>query len=446
MLIVSISGVRGVIGDGLGAREALKFAMAFGTTLGGGRVVLARDSRPSGPMLSAAVRAGLMATGCDVVDCGVLSTPGTSFLVGDLGAAGAVVITASHNPDPYNGIKLLSSRGVALNAEEGRPVRDLVESGAFAEQGTDGVGRLDVRSDAAERHAAHVLGLVDADRVRAAGFTVAVDPGNGAGGAEMRLLLEGLGCTVHAIHEAPTGRFGRPPEPVPAHLSDLAAAVRDAGAALGLALDPDADRLSLVDETGRPLGEEYTLALATRHRLTQTKGPVAANLSTSRMMDDVCREAGVPLVRTPVGEVNVAEAIEREGCVIGGEGNGGVIDPRATRVRNSLAGAALILESLSDTGRKVSELAAELPVYTMVKDKVPLGGTDPAAVFRATRDAFPGAEPDKRDGLYLAWDGGWVHVRASNTEPILRVLAEGKDAADVRAWVDRVKALTGTGG
>jgi phosphomannomutase len=257
----------------------------------------------------------------------------------------------------------------------------------------------------------------------------------------MKRLLERLGCLCTMVHGEPTGRFGRGPEPVPENLGDLGRAVREQGAAVGLALDPDADRLALVDETGRAIGEEYTLALAARHRLTRKRGPLACNLSTSRMMDDVASEAGVPLYRTPVGEVNVAEAIEAHGCVIGGEGNGGVIDPRVAPVRNSLAGASLILEMLAARREPLSELAAELPVYTMVKDKAPLGRTDPATIFASVRRKFDDAEVDTRDGLHLSWDAGWVHIRASNTEPILRVMAEADDEATARRWVSQVKAL-----
>lgn len=358
-----------------------------------------------------------------------------------LEADGGAIITASHNPSPYNGIKLLSRKGFGLSRAEGEAVVDLYRREAFAEKGTVGVGRARRKTIGPRVHVERILGTVDAIRVRAKRFRIVVDAVNGAGGAEMALLLERLGCECVSINGRPTGRFGRGPEPVPEHLGDLCRAVREHGAAAGLALDPDADRLALVDETGRAVGEEYTLALAARHRLRAERGPIACNLSTSRMMDDVAREAGVTLHRTPVGEVNVAEAIEREGCVIGGEGNGGVIDPRVALVRNSLAGAALVLEAMALRDRTLSELCGELPVYTMVKDKVGLGDKRPEAVLEAARRRFADARLDERDGLHLAWADGWVHVRVSNTEPILRIIAEAAEEGKARGLVREVKAL-----
>ena len=437
-LIVSISGIRGIIGDGLGPREAVRFGLAFGTHLARGTAVLGRDSRPSGPMLADAFRSGLAAAGCRVVDAGILSTPGTAVLLRHLGAAGGAVITASHNPAPYNGIKLLSAAGGGLSRSEGLAVADLYHSQAFKRSAG---GNVEPLPDGPRIHADRVLACANVEAVRATRFRVVVDAVNGAGGAEMRLLLERLGCTMAMIHGEPTGRFSRPPEPTPENLGDLGRAVAREGAALGLALDPDADRLSLVEEAGRAIGEEYTLALACRRRLSQARGPLAANLSTSRMMDDVAHEAGVPLYRTPVGEVNVSEAIREHNCLIGGEGNGGVIDPRIAPVRDSLAGAALILEMMAVTGKPLSELSAALPVYRMVKDKVPLGQAEPDRVLRAVREHFHDARVDDRDGVYLAWQEAWLHVRPSNTEPILRIIAEAADERTARGLVRQVAEL-----
>ena len=441
-LIVSISGIRGIVGDGLGPQEAERFGLAFGTHLGGGTVVLGRDSRPTGPMLADAVRAGLLATGCTVLDVGILSTPGISLMVSRRQASGGVVITASHNPAPYNGIKLLSPEGMALDRAHAEAVVGFYGRNEFAT--SDAPGSSEATNDGARVHVERVLGILDVATIRTRAFRIALDPVNGAGGREMTMLLERLGCSVTVINGEPTGEFGRGAEPIPANLQSLCDAVTGANARCGLALDPDADRLALVDETGRAVGEEFTLALATRHRLTQQRGPVAANLSTSRMMDHVAGEAGVTLHRTPVGELNVAEAILVHGCVIGGEGNGGVIDPRVVPVRDSLVGAGLVLEMMAAQNRKLSELCADLPVYTMVKDKVPLGDTKPETVLAAARRRFPGARLDERDGLHLAWDEGWVHVRASNTEPILRIMAEARDASTARGWVGQIKALAAT--
>lgn len=443
-LIVSISGIRGIVGDGLGPAEARAFGLAFGAHLGGpegGGVVLGRDTRPSGPMLAEALKEGFLRAGCRALDVGVLSTPGVAVAVRHLGAAGGAVVTASHNPAAYNGIKLLSSSGRALSREDGRAVRDRFQRRAFTEVSPDAIGRGETVSDAACIHVEHVLAVVDAEQIRRRRFRVALDPVNGAGGAEMVRLLESLGCRVHAINVEPTGEFGRGPEPTPENLADLAEAVRRHEAAVGFALDPDADRLSLVDETGRPVGEEYTLALVCRHRLSQERGPLAANLSTSRMLDEVAEAAGVTLYRTPVGELNVAEAIEREGCLIGGEGNGGVIDPRVCPVRDGLVGAALVLEMMATSGRPLSEHCSDLPVYTMVKEKVPLGDAEASEVLEAVRRRFPDARLDERDGVHLAWENGWLHVRASNTEPILRIIAEATEEHTARSRVREVMNL-----
>jgi len=440
---VSISGIRGIVGDGLGREEAKRFGLAFGTHLGGGTVVVGRDSRPTGPMLADAVRTGLLTTGCSVLDVGVLSTPGISLMVRERGAGGGIVVTASHNPAPYNGMKLLSPEGMALARADGQAVATLYEQNEFAPSDAPGAAQTD--ENGAAVHVERVLGILDVEMVRTRGFSVVLDPVNGAGGREMTVLLERLGCRVTVIHGEPSGDFSRGPEPLPENLPALCHTVGDTGADIGLALDPDADRLALVDETGRAVGEEYTLALAARHRLTQQRGPVAANLSTSRMMDHVAAEARVPLHRTPVGELNVAEALVRHGCVIGGEGNGGVIDPRVVPVRDSLVGAGLVLEMMASRNRKLSELCAELPVYTMVKDRIPLAGTKPEAVLEAVRQRYGDARLDQRDGLHLAWDEGWLHIRASNTEPILRIMAEARDASTARAWVAGVKALASGG-
>lgn len=440
-LIVSISGIRGLVGDGLGPEEAFRFGRAYGTHLGGGAVVVGRDSRPSGPMMAHALQAGLAAAGCRTVDVGILSTPGVGVMVKHLAAAGGAVITASHNPLPYNGIKLMSPLGMALSRESGAVVAELYRRQAKDPVTTDDEVAGQPVEDAAAVHVERVMATIDAAVIREAGLRVVVDAVNGAGGAEMRMLLERLECRCVGVNEAPTGKFGRGPEPVPENLGALGRRVKKEKAALGLALDPDADRLALVDEQGRPLGEEYTLALSVRYRLTQAKGPVACNLSTSRLMDFVTGEAGVPLIRTPVGELNVAEAIIANGCVIGGEGNGGVIDPRVVHIRDSLAGAGLILEMLSGRRKPLSELAAELPVYTMVKDKVTLGKATPAAVLEAVRKTFADAQADTRDGLHLSWADGWLHVRASNTEPVLRILAESSDAAAAGKRVQAVKAI-----
>ncbi len=441
-LIISVSGIRGIIGQGLSPQVACDFGCAFGTYLEGGRVVLGRDTRPSGPMVTSALTAGLTACGCEVLDLGVVSTPGVALMTRRLGAAGGVVITASHNPQAWNGIKFLSADGWAFPPEVANRLRELYETKAFALTDATGTGRAAEQPGTHEHHVEAVVGAIDADRIRRAAFRVVLDSINGAGGEGGAVLLERLGCELIHINAEPSGVFAHPPEPVADHLDGLCEAVRRHGAHVGLAQDPDADRLALVDENGTYIGEEYTLALAARHVMSHRPGPAAANLSTSRMIDEVARSAGGQTVhRTPVGEAHVARAVLENDCVIGGEGNGGVIDPRVVPVRDSFAAAGLILDLLASTGKSLSQLVQEIPRFTMVKQKFPCDGAKIAQVLDEVRRAFADEDLNDADGVRIDWPEGWVHVRGSNTEPIMRIIAEAHDQPTVDDLVARVRAI-----
>ncbi len=438
-LIVGVSGVRGIVGETLTPETAVRFGAAYGTFQKGGTVVLGRDTRPSGEALGAAVAAGLSATGCEVVHLDLVTTPGLTVMIQELGAAGGIVITASHNPSEWNGIKFFRSDGIDLSAEQGAELKRLWETGSPRYVKADGFRPQARDGTVHTRHVARVLAAVDRDLISGADLKVVLDSNHGAGAVVTPQLLHALGCSVHTLGGEPDGRFEHPPEPLEANLGGLCEEVRRAGADVGLAQDPDADRLALVDEQGRFLGEEYTLALAAMHRLEQQPGPVAANLSTSRMIDDVADRFGRPCHRTPVGEVNVADRIRSEGCVIGGEGNGGVIDPRICPIRDSLAGIALVLELLATRRKPLSEVAAELPSYTMIKRKAE---ASPEAIHRLTEalpEAFPDARVDRQDGVRLDWPEGWVHVRPSNTEPIYRTIGESADSE----WLERILGKVG---
>ncbi len=427
-LIVSVSGIRGIVGQGLAPEAALAFAAALGTHVRGGRVVLCRDGRPSGEVLRHAVLAGLLGAGCDVQDLGVAPTPTCGLAVRQLQAAGGIQITASHNPAPWNGLKLVGPDGRVLPAAEGRQVQALFESRAFRRAAWDGLGTLAGCGGAEGWHLQRVLELVDAPRIGSRRLTAFLDANGGAGGPLGKRLLEALGCRVVCQGCQADGAFLHEPEPVAANLREVCPRVAESGADLGLVLDPDADRLALIDEAGRYAGEELTLALAVWQRLGEERGPVVVNLSTSRVTEDVCRRFGVPCHRAPVGEANVVDKMHEVGAVIGGEGNGGVIDPRVGWVRDPFIGTGLILDRMAETGKKLSELAAELPAYAIVKEKYAAERDRLPGLFAALERRWPEAAADRQDGLRLDWPDRWVQVRPSNTEPVVRVIAEAPRA------------------
>jgi phosphomannomutase len=441
-LMVSVSGIRGRIGDALSPEVVARYSAAFGAwSLAQGpsrKIVVGRDSRVSGPMVHRIVVGTLQMVGCDVIDIGLTTTPGCQLSVEHHHAAGGVMLSASHNPIEWNALKLIGSSGLFLEASQGAAMRGLLETGVPLAT-WDRLGSVTQDPEAASRHLAAVLAIpyVDVEAIRRRRFKVALDCVRGAGATIMPLLFDALGCEMVAIDLEPDGRFPREPEPVPENLSALERLVRDSEADLGLAVDPDVDRLAIVSEEGRAIGEEYTLALAARLVLRHRRGPVVTNLSSSLMLEDVAREAGVRAVRTPVGEVNVAVRMRDEGAPIGGEGNGGVILSEVHFGRDAPIGAALLLQLLVEEGRPLSQIARSIPSYVIMKDKLARPNASLEAVYGALRSAFPDAEADTQDGLRLAWKDRWVHVRPSGTEPIVRVIAEAPDEAQARELVRR---------
>lgn len=438
--IASVSGLRGVVGDGLDPAVAVEFAAAYASGCDRGPIVVGHDGRVSAPVFEAAVLAAVTATGRDALRAGPTATPTLGRLVRDLGAAGGIQISASHNPPIYNGLKFFQPAGMVLSPEAGRAMIARFEARDLHWAPWDELGTVRTIEDPDSAHLAAVLALVDVEAIRERRFAVALDACHGAGGRLGTALLRALGAEAVVLGGVPDGRYDHTPEPTEANLKRFAAVVAGMGAAVGFAQDPDADRLALVDETGRYIGEELTLALAASHRLEQARGPVVLNLSTSKVTEDLALRLGCPVHRTPVGEIHVVERMRAEGAVLGGEGNGGVIDPRVGFVRDSFVGMALVLDRLARTGRPLSQLVDELPRYAMVKDQFPLkaGAAAVAPLFDRLAVAFPDAEADRRDGLRLTWPDRWVHVRSSNTEPIVRVIAEAADPATARGLADRV--------
>jgi phosphomannomutase len=452
-LMVSVSGIRGRVGEALTPEIVSTFAAGFGVwalsqsdgaRAGSGSsrpIVVGRDSRVSGPMFHRVVVAALQSVGCRVIDVGLAPTPTIQLAVEAHHAAGGLAITASHNPVEWNALKFIGPSGLFLEAHEGAAMRAIAE-GTIPRATWDRLGAVEPDADAIRRHIDAVLALpyIDVEAIRRRRFRVALDCCHGAGATIMPALLERLGCHVTSIGLETDGRFPRPPEPVAENLGDLERLVRESKADIGFAVDPDVDRLALVDETGHAIGEDYTLALAARVVLERRPGVVVTNLSTSRIVDDVAASAGGRVIRAPVGEVNVATRMRDEGALIGGEGNGGVILTELHLGRDAPVGAALMLQLLADKGVGLSGIVSEFPRYSIVKDKLDRPNGSLESVYAALTTAFTDAEVDRQDGLRFSWADRWVHVRPSGTEPIVRVIAEARNEAEARALVARSRA------
>jgi phosphomannomutase len=447
--MISVSGIRGHVGTDLTPELVARYAAALGVWAASARsgrqpsrttVVLGRDARTSGPMFARAATAGLMSVGVDVIDLGIVPTPTVQLAVEHHQAGAGLILTASHNPIEWNALKFVGPDGIFLDDEAGRAVRELAERGPPRSDWAS-LGEVHQDPQAIARHLDAILALpmIDAAAIRKCRFKVALDCVRGAGATAIVPLLDRLGCEVHGINLETDGLFPHPPEPIPENLADLSALVRDTGAAIGFAIDPDVDRLALVDESGRAIGEDYTLAFAVAAVLDgrSTGGSiptVVVNLSTSLVVEDAARSRGARFVRAPVGEANVARAIREEGALIGGEGNGGVMLPALHIGRDAPLGVALILHLLAATGVTLSRLVAAAPRYAIVKAKGPRG-PELRPLYAKLRERFPDAAVDERDGLRLSWRDRWLHVRPSGTEPIVRLIAEAPTTADAETLV-----------
>jgi phosphomannomutase len=442
-LMMSVSGVRGVIGETMTPSLAAELGCAFGSYLGGGKVVIGRDSRPSGPMVQQAMVSGLLAAGCEVIMLGVASTPATALMVRRHGAAGGVVITASHNPVIWNGIKFLTDEGLAPPPEKAAQIFDLYEKKTFRLADVERLSNPQSDPAAAAAHVETTLAIVDPGLISSRRYRVVLDSINGAGGVEGKMLLDGLGCELVHINSEPSGRFAHTPEPLAENLVQLCESVRAKEAAIGFAQDPDADRLAIVDENGVYIGEEYTLALVAKYMFAAHPGPTAANLSTSRMIDDVAAQAGglCRVHRSPVGEANVVATMKAHCCQFGGEGNGGIIDLRVGPVRDSLVAMALTLQLMATAGKTVGELVAEIPRYIMLKRKFDCSKERIAAVLAEVRKRFAGERINDSDGVRVDFSDGWVHIRGSNTEPIIRIIAEAPTGTRAEGLIADMKQI-----
>jgi phosphomannomutase len=461
-LIISVSGVRGIVGQTLTPEVATAFGQAFGMFLlkrgGGGEgkrplVVIGRDSRPTGRMVFGALSAGLLSVGVDVTDAGVATTPSIALLGRFLKAKASIVITASHNPLQWNGIKFLRDDGISFPVAEAAQIkqayfdlREGLERVPLADY--RGIGAFSEDSRAHAHHSQTVLGLFDVRGIAHQRYRVVLDSVNGAGCVGTPMLLGKLGAELIHMNGEATGLFAHMPEPTKENLTDLCAKVKEKRAAVGFAQDPDADRLAIVDENGTYIGEEYTLALGTYARMLIKPVPVVANLSSSRMVDDIAAKFGQKVYRTAVGEANVAGKMQELaaqgrnlGSVIGGEGNGGIIDLRVGPVRDSFLGIAMILDMMTRTGKRISELVGEWPAYAMIKTKFDCTPEQSGKLVAKVKEIFAGEKIDTQDGVRIDFAEGWVHVRQSNTEPIARIIAEAGDEATARGLIGRVERL-----
>lgn len=440
-LIVSVSGIRGIVGASLTPAVAMEFAAVFGTPLAGQKVVVSRDGRSTGTMLRHAVHAGLLSVGCRVEDVDICATPTCGFFVKYSGAAGGIQITASHNPPAWNGLKLFRAEGFVLSPEAGARIANDYRQRRFSYVGWDRIPRVEVIDDPHRPHLERVLSCVDVEAIKRQRFRVVLDANHGSGATFGPRLLEALGCDVTIVGAEPDGRFEHEPEPIEENLRGLCQTVRAKGFDVGFATDPDADRLAIVDETGRYIGEEYTLALAIKHRLSQQMGAVVINGSTSRISEDAARHVGARVLRTKVGEVHVAERMIAEDAVIGGEGNGGVIDPRVGYIRDSAIGMAMTLEYLARQGRPLSALVDEIPRYAIRKEKFPVDRERLSGKLDLVAREFRDGQVDREDGVRIDFPEGWVQLRGSNTEPIVRVIAEARSEDQARRWCDSVRQI-----
>ena len=433
-LIISVSGLRGIVGESLTPEVVTRYVTAFAGTLPPGPVVVSRDGRQSGPMLAGHVSAAIRAANHEVIYADVAATPTLGVLVTTLKAAGGVQISASHNPPQYNGLKLFGQQGRVIPATAGERVLAAYRAATSAAL-TSLTGEPRTLNDSTSHHLSRVLATVDAAPIGRRRFRVLLDSNAGAGSIVGRALMSALNCEVTVLGAAPNGQFLHPPEPTAANLAGVRQQVVDAKADIGFCQDPDADRLAIIDEKGRYIGEEYTLALCLDHVLRQRPGPIVTNCATSRMAEDLAAKYGVPFHRSAVGEANVVDKMLDVGAVFGGEGNGGPIDPRVGLVRDSFVGMALVLAAMASRGKPVSALADELPRYEIVKRTVSLPADKLPAAFDILQRHFADAKADRLDGLRLDWPDQWLIVRGSNTEPIVRIIAEAPTAARAESLV-----------
>lgn len=445
-LIATVSGIRGIYGDGLTPEVIRDYTLAFGS-LYGPKIVIARDTRTSGPEIESIVSKTLLSIGCTPIHLGLVTTPATQLAVEKLNADGGIIITASHNPAEWNALKLVASDGSFLTETGFKKLQDKIDLGKYDFVDGTSVGEIELYSSANEDHLKLILSLsfLEVDKIKERAFKVAVDCVNGVASEILPDLLEALGCEVTKIHCEPNGLFPHTPEPLEQNLSDLIEKTKQIDADIGFAVDPDGDRLAIVSDGGKYLSEEYTLVIAADVVLSRLpKGQkVATNLSTTRAVDDIAAKHGAEVIRTRVGEINVVEEMKKVKAVIGGEGNGGVILPEAHYGRDALVAAASALQFLANHDAPLSEIYSKMPQYVMLKRKMELGNMPSDSILKAIAKHFSEYDIDRRDGVKINKPEGWLHVRVSNTEPIIRIYIEAKTEESAESIWDDLVSIPG---
>jgi phosphomannomutase len=446
-LKIGITGVRGVVGETFTPELAVGFSQAFGTYLEGGRILVCRDTRPSGPMVQAAVTSGLLAAGCEVIDLDVCPTTSLQLAVSWLKADGGIAITAGHNPSQWNALKFVRSDGLYLNSIQAEELLDIFHQGEFTKASSDEMKSFVEKQDAIEHHLERLRATFDVKRVAALNLKVAVDCCNGACSKLIPEWLREQGCEVLAINDDLNSPFPHRPEPKPETMAQLSAIVKAGDADIGFAHDADGERLGIVDERGEPLSEELTFALAARIRLAERPGAVVTNVSTTSAIDQIATHYGGNVIRTPVGQAYISEAMLEHGAVLGGEGSGGVSVPELHSTHDGAAAVALILQGLASSGKAVSELVQELPRLTMLKHNIAVEPNRLYSVLQNFRVAMEEEQLniDLTDGIKIVFPEGWIHVRASNTESMIRVIAEAADPRSAENLLNRVRDRLGKG-
>jgi len=440
-LMVSISGIRGIIGSGLEPEVIVKYISAYADLFEKGRIVVGRDARISGKMVEDLVTGTLKAKGMDVIRIGICPTPTVQYTVKTLKAQGGIAISASHNPNEWNALKLLNGTGQFLSPGENEALQRILSFGTSRYAAWNGLGKEVDYNEGLNRHIKDIMNLkyISKELIRKKRFRVLADCVNGAGVYSIPVLLKEFGCEVIEMNCEKTGIFPRLPEPLPENLNDTMKWVKETGADLGIAVDPDVDRLVLITENGEPFGEENTVVLASKHVLSREKGNVVINLSTTRAVEDIAAGYGCKVFRSPVGEANVVQKMKETNAVIGGEGSGGVILPALHYGRDALAGIALILQYLSECDLSLSEVKNNLPQYFIGKTKIDLQEIDPQKVIDLVERRYGNELCNKEDGLRIDFPEHWVHFRKSNTEPIIRIIVESRNETEVRELIKRYK-------